>query len=303
MIFIQSLNTVPHFTEGNAYKQPSVSVSFPSEDEADFCNCLFECEDPEIVFYDAGGDTYKNDKTAFLYSLMSDTSTFVMYIKSPSGNEIDLSSEDLGEFFDKGFNTKQPLKFGYLVDWLKVFNFFNEHGVYSVLTEIDNYGVPFEVKPRKYNLYKFNAEIAVGTVKIETFNRGVILNGEDYRGMNWYKSQRIPAYFGVYSPAINKISATNSQRQPVQVEYTISESYTLETKFNTAANLVGIIRNDLLANEFYITDYNNVPFEKYVKIQLDPESIETGTELSRSSKRNFSFVFNSINPIIKRNLQ
>lgn len=308
MITIQLADSRPGFSEGIACKEDAILTKVPTSPiTEEFCICFFDCDYEEPVFYSDDGDEYKNDKTAFLFNLADSASTFEIKIVDPNGVETVMNDDTYGTFFDAGFNTEQPLKFGYLVDWKAVFDDLGLHGNYSVKVTITDFGTPIESESRTFKLMKFNEEIADGTVKIETTSEGVIQGGEDYRGMSWYQSIRIRGVLNAWTPNYEEENGTDNFNRPIQIEDRLFIDYNLEVYAVESPIYKKVIQDLMLSNVILISDYNLFSPEKNEEtkgirqVEITPRSVETGDDYSRTRRRTFIIPVRVKDPFIKRN--
>ena len=88
------------------------------------CNFVTKCDYEEFAFASPTEPTnaHKNDFKSLLVTLLDTSSTYSFTLVSSNGTETDLDDDTYGVLFDKGFNTSQPLKVGFQVNWLKVYN-------------------------------------------------------------------------------------------------------------------------------------------------------------------------------------
>ncbi len=302
MIVSQQPDSNPGESAGFSCKQDVPAVSFPPP-QSEICPCLFDpCDYLEKAFYnlDDVTDSYTNDKTAVLFELMDDTSAYTITLNAPNGDKLSITDDTYGQLFDTGFNDAQLLKFGYLFDWVKVFQATGLNGIYSITIAVDNFGFIFEQTTRKFNVSSFDTISAFKTVKIETTSTGCILNGEDYSGMSWYQSTRVPGKWGQLKVLMDKLKYENSSYKDEQIRVRMDFEYTLELGFMPQDPAVPILKNELLATKMFITDYNTANFENYNQIQVSPQSVENKQHFAYTAKRGFTILFKNVKPLIKQ---
>jgi hypothetical protein len=117
-------------------------------DGLDFCFCQFECEQNLLVF--AGANERENDLFTLYYKSQDDTATVKYFI-----NEIEITDDTYGKIIQNG----------YVVDFGKVYSQLGG-GIYTLKTEIEQFGETQEIKYGKFKLARFNILRANGTVKI-----------------------------------------------------------------------------------------------------------------------------------------
>ena len=278
MIVIDINNTAP-FTakDGIVTKQQGQVFSALEGVEAlDFCYCKVECEYVELALFSEGGDSYKNDKSSFLFTkqLSADTISFELF---KSGVKIDdITDNTYGTLYD-GFD-EQPLYKGYLVDWKKVYD---EHGVgvYQFKAILNIIGQETIFESQKFQVVPYSVELANGTVKIETYQTGNIISSPfDFTDLiqgGWYQSTRLKAVFGNKQPTYEEDNYVDELYRIKQIQGKIIEQFSLSTKY-----LPSLIANDLfysriLANRIYISDYNILNHEVYKSIDLVPVEPDT----------------------------
>ena len=103
-------------------RTPSKVIKLPTVEDV-VCACGFVSFYEELAFtnQDDETDTYRNDFKSILINLLDDSSTYEFSLIGSDGTETILDAT-YGTLFDKGFNTLQPLKVGFRIDWFKVFS-------------------------------------------------------------------------------------------------------------------------------------------------------------------------------------
>lgn len=306
MITLQATNDLPGLSTGFSCTQPSTQARFPTPERVkEFCLCDFDCAYKERVFYDDDqSEGYRNDKTAILIDLMDESSTFEFVLHLPNGNEVILNNNDYGTFYDTEFNEKQPLKAGYLIDWHKVHEQTGINGEYYYTVNIDNYGVPSSFDSHVYILSKFDEFLADNTVKIESVNSGAILNGLDFRGMNWYRSVRLPGKINSYGLEFERVENIDRlTRKPIQVQETTIINGLIQLYPVPSSIAIPLLENDMLSNDLKISGYDLFEFKEYVQLPIIKTNIENGPDQYRTSLRSFEISFREALPRVKRNIE
>lgn len=292
----------PGKSTGISCKQESPIIVIPLvEDE--ICPCFFNvCDYKEtaFIYLEDVNDEYRNDKFSVLEELATDTSLYMIYLIAPDGSEIEITSEDYGQMFEPGFNSEQPLQFGYVFEWHKVFNQVLQYGDYQVKIEIDNLGRISSKTSRIFNVCNFSELVALDTVRIETISTGCILNEKDYTGISWPQQTRIKAQFNFSGIVEENIFYENSQFSQQQNQKRKDFEYTLELGYMPYNPSEELIRREFMATQIFITDYNTTNYKNYNKIEVSQESMEIKPYSTRDNRRAFKIVFKDIKPIIKR---
>jgi len=256
MIITQLPNTTPAApTEGNTFKA-GTSFSFLTPrilEENDICICDFiECPYEEKVFSLAGGKSYQNDKSEFLFRRLTAFDTLTIKLFKEGVEVADLNDATYGTFFN-GFpsgSAEQQLYVGYLLDWDLV-RALNGVGKYTVRANFNVIGNVSVVESRVFNLKIYSDLAAHETVKIEsTQNGNIIGNDFDFTDLQWKQFVRVPGVFGNPTPTYEE------DRYERQIKDTMSREWFLKTKKINFEVSQKLIYNKLLANEILITDYN-----------------------------------------------
>jgi hypothetical protein len=283
---------------------PSRVITIPEEDPVlEFCPCDFFCEHKEFVFVNPEDptDPYTNDYKGILINLRDSGSSYEFFIVDSSGVETPLIDNTYGELFDVGFNTLQPLKAGYRVDWVLVYNALGG-GVYKIRIKQTDFGNTVEFNSDKFRVSVYNETAADGTVKIETVQRGTFLNGEDYEGMEWPNMVRIEGHFGDHKPQYELNRLQNSLREDVDVQINAFDQYTLQTK--PLPNTIGdkIANQDVFTDEIFISNYDVLGYRQYRRLPVVFEgTIDNSDDYRRNSKKPFQIVFKDKTSKEKRN--
>jgi len=300
MIEIFGINATPHnrgLMAGMILARPVQSLD---SGFADVCSCVCDCEPFQRVFGSNTTDHWKNDTIPFLFKRITSSDTVTMQLYRNGALVGTLNSTTYGLYYDFGSFPNVDYK-GFQLDFKKVFLALG-YGEYYVKTTIVSLGDTIIHESPTYECMEYSDERANGTVKIETYQNGYIMSGFDYTGMNWYQSYRIAGVFGDKKPSLEIDNYQNSARDLTQVQDSISNLYTLETKMLPSNLLNAITYDGLLANRILITDFNFCSYERYKRLEVYPDSIEDFTtfELNPKGTAKFKFTDKRQN-IIKRN--
>ena len=290
---------------GWSCKTPSKVITIPKEEDViEFCTCNFFCDYTEKAFAypEDENDTYRNDYKSFLISLKDDTSTYEFTLITPSGNVL-LTDNTFGELFDKGFNPDQPLQVGFRLDWFKVLPVYGE-GIYQIQIKQTDFGNPVTVKSHKYKLEKWDEIRSDLTVKIEFTQKGKVLNGLDFTGLNWRNMLRVEGRFGneSYNYEINRLQDSNYEDLDVQTLK--SNNYQLRTLLISSEIGDTITDNLLLTDEIQISVNDVFNYKQYRQLDVVFEgSVETNEDYARNNMKFFTITFKDKFAKLKRNFK
>jgi len=270
----------------------------------DFCVCDYGgCEYEEFAFAYPTDETdeYRNDYRAFLITLLDETSTYEFALIGSNGVEIPLVDDTYGELFDKGFNPLQPLKVGFVLDWLKVYNLLGGD-VYKIKVSQVDFGNTVSVESHNFRLMSYSDLASQGTVKIETTQKGEFLNGEDYNGLEWVNMIRLVAQFG------NEEKQTEIDRlkDATYTDYDVQTSgfyqYTLTTQLLPSFIADRVLDSDLMTDEIRISNYDVFAYRQYRKkgVVFNGD-LEASNDYIKNDKKPFIIKFNDNQTNIKRN--
>lgn len=302
-IIIQLSNPLPMEQTEFSTAMETNSIAIPTEQPTlDFCFCDYECDFEELVLADlADNDSYKNDRTSFLIEAPDTVGgAFAIRLIKSDGTSINLVDNTYGTYFGLGTISGQPTKAGYLVEWQKVATL-QGFGVYSFEVDNTNFTNTITETSRYFRLMPYSETTANGTVKIETIHNGCVEGGIDYEGMDWIRSVRIPA---IFNPSYqfeedNYFDTTNNK---TQIRAQVVTNYTLSTERLPSSVMVPFIKDRLLANQIFITNYNLFSFEDSRQKEVVASEIQEPSFASKSKKSSFEFKFEEkLQNIIKRN--
>jgi ribosomal protein S19 len=255
------------------------------------------------VFAEVGGESYKNDKTPFMFRrfVSSDTVAIELY---KSGVKIaDLNDNTLGEFTN-GFasgNSEQQTYVAFLLYWEDVFAAYGG-GEYQIKAQLSTIGVATTYESALFRLMGYSDLAADGTVKIESVQNGNIMSSLfDFAGLEWYQSIRVRGNFYEDSEGFEKIDYKTQNHKKQQVQDKVIENWTLEADMLPRTVSEFLTKNAILSNTFTVTDYNIMNESILRGIEVAPESIEK-TRFSNNRNSNYIIKFTSREDnIIKRN--
>lgn len=238
--------------------------------DVDICDC--SCEHEYLVLAKNGGEGYQNDTSAFLYRLLLASDSLVLSLNL-NGVEVEsnLSATPLGTHYPAGTFTNAPgqeFYVGHQLDWEQVLF---DHGVggYTVVATGTLQGLSFVQTSQVFTLREYTSVLADKTVRIRWFQKGNILSNEfDYTDMDWEQEIRIPGILWNKKPAITLSQSQTQDRTVIQIQDSIENTYTLETRF-LPFNLSNILLYDAaLGNTIFMTDYAIQNTEFYIELPL-----------------------------------
>jgi hypothetical protein len=270
------------------------------------CSCNFSsstCDYEELAFsYPTNElDTYRNDFKSILITLLDNSSTYEFFLVDSNSVEIPLIDDTYGTLFEKGFNTLQPLKVGFRIDWLKVFNLLGG-GIYTIKIKQTDFENTIEVDSHNFKLMQFSELASQGTVKIETNQKGTYLKGEDYTGMAWSQMNRIVADFGNESQQneVSRLKDGNYKDFDIQNEYFYQ--YTLSTNLLPSQIADLILNVDTKTDEILISNYDIYAYRQYRKLEVVSEgSVDASDDYITNKNKKFNITFNDSTSNLKRN--
>jgi hypothetical protein len=255
---------------GAATSTPVNIVSpIPTGIEPEFC--VKECCYKELVFAlpSDPSNEYKNDKREVLINLLSVGSTFSFKLRKSTGEEYDLNDNTYGIFYDVGSFVNQPLKAGYVIDWLLVYNL-HGGGQYTLIIEQTDFGQTRTYERWPYHLMIYGDDKADKTVKIHTIHEGVIANKEDYEGITWERWIRIPGFFGEKEPTIESETYESSSRQLIPIRDRILLSYNLYSNMLISEVVNRFLYDLFFASKMYISTYKLTSHEDFIEKEVYP---------------------------------
>lgn len=283
---------------------PAKVITLPEQVEGiDFCTCLFVCDYIENAFVFATNEdnTYKNDYRSFLVNLKDATSTYSFRLVDSSGVETDLIDNTYGELFDVGFNTVQPLLAGYRVDWFKVFDNLG-YGFYTVKSSKTDLGTDVSFETHKFKVTEFSELQSNKSVKIETVQTGVILNGQDFGGMEWSDMVRVN---GTIEPSdqsfdINRLE--DSSQLDIDVQIKTFDNYDLVAEQLPIGISKKLRKSDVLTDRILISNYDVMAEEQYRRLEVTSTGeVEGGSKGVMNNRVTYTIGFKDRKSLLKRN--
>jgi hypothetical protein len=243
--------------EGMAVKIASQFVNVPKPIvENEFDLCPFESPYFEKVFaYPTDdSDEYRNDKREVLTTLLDGSSVAEFRLVKPDGTKEVLNDNTFGEYFAPGSFVNQPLKTGFVVDWLLVFNAFGG-GTYYIETSQTDFGDERITNSWDYKLQIYSEQQANLTTRIKTVHNGLVKNREDYEGMTWVRWVRVPGIFGNKTAIVEADNYESTSNQLVQIRDRVKYEYLLSVELVPSFVINTFTEDRLQANEMFVSNY------------------------------------------------
>lgn len=239
-----------------------IGLLTPPNVGVDFSNCITKFSQPVIyknkVFYhtDDPTDTYRNDKSSFLYDKKLSGATLSIELWDCDNKIADLNDNTYGTFYDFGFSSTYPTYTGYVIDWYKVYD---NHGSghYIIKGQWALGASTYTFESPCFWLLPYSPCNAQGTVKIKwTQNGNIISSFLSYAGLEWENWLRVPGYFGRNEPSeeIDEVEKTDRSFETVNLQSI--DNFTLELKQIPFWLSEMLDKNTCLGTTIEITDYN-----------------------------------------------
>ncbi|PHR23617.1 MAG: hypothetical protein COA36_16940 [Desulfotalea sp.] len=272
-------------------------------DVVDFCTCSFMCNYNEKVWVFPSDltNTYKNDYRSVLVTLRDTTSSYTFKVIKADGTEINLIDNTYGELFDVGFNTTQPLKAGYRIDWVLIYNAFGA-GNYQIEVTQTDFGTTVTALSHVFTVQVWNELASNMSVKVEFVQMGAILNGEDYRGMEWSNMVRINGKFGSLAPEYEINRLVDSNQRDIDIQTTKVNKYTLECAL--LPDFIGDMFTDniVLTDSIFISVNDIFNYKQYRRLEVTFDgSIDAGDDYSTNNRKLFKVSLKDKATLQKRN--
>jgi hypothetical protein len=292
---------------GVSCRTPSKVIQLPTVEDL-ICSCEFvssSCNYEELAFaYPTNElDTYRNDFKSILITLLDANSTYEFFLVDSNDVETPLLDGVHGTLYGLGFNTLQPLKVGFRIDWLKVFNLLSGD-IYKIRIKQTDFENTIVVDSHSIKLMQFSELASQDTTKIQTTQKGVYLLGEDYEGMNWVNMNRIVANFGneKQQTEISRLKDGNYQDFDIQNEYYYQ--YTLETNLLPSPIADFLLNSDIKTDEILISNYDVYAYRQYRDLPVIHEgTIDASDDYATNINKRFTITFNDSTTNLKRNFQ
>jgi len=278
-------------------KRPEVST--------DFDVCAYEKQYFEKVFAFPSDplDEYRNDKREVLTTLLDGSSVAEFRLVKPDGTKQVLNDNTFGQYFAPGSFTEQPLKTGFVVDWLLVFNAFGG-GIYSIETSQTDFGEETVSKSWNYKLQLYSDLQANLTVRIKTIHEGIVKNRENYEGIKWTRWIRVPGIFGNKTIVTEANNYESTNNQLIQIRDRILYEYIMSIELVPSVVINTFTEDRLQANEMFVTNYAVLGHELFNEQQVYSMPSEYSPEYYvRNTKATFELKFQDVDQSnIKYNL-
>ena len=292
---------------GVSCRTPSKVIQLPTVEDL-ICSCEFvssSCNYEELAFaYPTNElDTYRNDFKSILITLLDASSSYEFFLVDSNDAEIPILDGVHGTLYGLGFNTLQPLKVGFRIDWLKVFNLLSGD-IYKIRIKQTDFENTIVVDSHSIKLMQFSELASQDTTKIQTTQKGVYLSGEDYEGMNWVNMNRIVANFGneKQQTEISRLKDGNYQDFDIQNEYYYQ--YTLETNLLPSPIADFLLNSDIKTDEILISNYDVYAYRQYRDLPVIHEgTIDASDDYATNINKRFTITFNDSITNLKRNFQ
>jgi len=286
---------------------PVKVIQLPTVEDL-ICSCEFvssSCNYEELAFaYPRNElDTYRNDFKSILITLLDASSSYEFFLVDSNDAEIPILDGVHGTLYGLGFNTLQPLKVGFRIDWLKVFNLLSGD-IYKIRIKQTDFENTIVVDSHSIKLMQFSELASQDTTKIQTTQKGVYLSGEDYEGMNWVNMNRIVANFGneKQQTEISRLKDGNYQDFDIQNEYYYQ--YTLETNLLPSPIADFLLNSDIKTDEILISNYDVYAYRQYRDLPVIHEgTIDSSDDYATNINKRFTITFNDSTTNLKRNFQ
>lgn len=278
-------------------------------------NLLGSCKRdiPAFAYLLDENDDYRNDFRSFIYEIPTNATITATLIEiSPTGEETShtINDQTYGNYFATG--TLKDDVWGFILRWYNVADTLG-FGCYKVNiliqnasgTDLTNYTTPC------FNLKPYDCVVAHRTVKITTYQKGYIVNGFDYRDINFYIStagglgqtnftawpQELRWYGRFWADTPTYINDTNqdSFRNEQQIQSQIIENYNLRLDHIYSEVAKPFFRDSFLAGEIYISDYWINPVELYDHVRVNPKDIADRSVRALNPNQKFTIQLEEFN--------
>jgi len=289
MIITFVTNNNPMNLSGISVVQPATAIAFTSgENQIEYCSCN-DCEFYEYAFYSTDVAEHKNDKSSFLVRKVVSTETWTFKLFKEGVFKTNITNGTYGTFYDFGDLLYSNLK-GLIIDWGLVANTYG-NGSYMVRIEKVFAGTTTTFDSHEYRVMPYNAEVAAGTVKIQSVQNGTFLGtGYTFRNLEWEQSIRVFGMLRNKTPKVEVNEYVDSSRNRQQVYDKMVNTYTLELRMLPSFIANTIIYGQAMANELFVTDYNRYAFEVYRKLPVRLAEISSSEYYEQSRRGSFEIV-------------
>ena len=224
--------------------------------------CIKSCCYVENVFSEIGEivTTECNDKTSLLFKKTIASDTISIRLIASDGTSYSINDNTYGLLYSSFINA--PLYVGFIADWNKIYNLLGAGMYHFEITQVI-IGVTSTIKTIKYNLAPYSDGAANQTVRIESYNTGVILSSQfNYKLMTadlpngWYQSFRLGGKLLPSTPKLTVDNYYDQDYQLLQIQDKVTDEFQLETYLLPSEISDQIIYDNLLANKILVSDFN-----------------------------------------------
>lgn len=263
---------------------------------------------PAFAYLTDESDTYRNDFRSFIYEVPTGATITAKLIDTISGTEYTITDNTYGQLFATG--TVKTNVWAFILKWYNVADNigysvfkFNVTITNSSATELTNYTTPC------FNLQPYTCDDSHETVKITTWQKGYIVDGFDYRGLDYLlvlpSSGGSPFLTGVFKdtwpqefrwygrfypekPTYVNDTIQDSNRNEIQVQSQIVENYVLRLDHIYGCLTEPFLKDQFLAGEIYVSDYNTNAVDKYDMVRVNPVDIAERTNFPMTKNEYFT---------------
>jgi len=281
MIIDTIINSIPSVSSdkiagklyASSFKKPSAIIT---NDVCPVC-----CAYVEPVFSESGSivTAAKNDKTSMLFKklITSDTIKIEIFKKGIDIVIANVSDGTYGTYYSTF--SAQSKYVGFIADWNKIYNHapvvvsgsYTENfksGIYYFKITQTILAESTTTDSIYYKLLEYKDERANGTVRIETYNTGTILNSDfDYNGLltgGWYQSFRIRGKLMPKQPKTETDRYLDENYNQLQIQDKINNEWILITAPLPSIISNKLIYDNMLANTIIVSDFNAFN-EEYIR--------------------------------------
>ena len=229
-------------------KKPEIQSDF---DVGEYERSYFE---KVLAFPSDSLDQYRNDKREVLTTLLDGASVVEFRLVKPDGTKEILNGPTYGEYFAPGSFAEQPLKTGFVVDWLLVFNAFGG-GIYYIETSQTDFGQETVSRSWDYKLQLYSDLEANLTVRVKTVHEGLVKNRENYEGITCTRWIRVPGIFGNKTPVTEANNYESTNNQLIQIRDRVLYEYDMSIELVPAAVINSFTEDRIQANQMFVTNY------------------------------------------------
>lgn len=264
-----------HVLNGMAFKWDLKTLIpgklFPVEEDREYPLCCIN----QLVLADNTGIENQNDKSGFMFRVMSSSDTLEMYLEKNEVEMVHLNDNTYGTYYSIGsitFYTDQALLTGFILDWSKVLAGVSlGPGRYRVRVDYTTYTGTESTYSNNYILRTFSNDVADGTIRIESYMDGYMMRDRiNYKGLNFVDMIRVRGWFGNPEEKIevtNDIYANQGTEKRVVAQRKVNQLdvFMLETLPLPKCIADKIKYYHFFANTIYMSDYNILNYDYDLK--------------------------------------